>query len=217
MLPAPHQLGSPMKLPIRILVVAASVVMLTGCVSIAEVNSGFRRVDFAWDLDYQKTGEELRYRVIDAPYTEVYAAARETFLELGMPLMARDIAEGKLVARNTAPTPLTLAEWLEVKKTEEPRMKEVGGWYFMLAEDPKQYVVTVLALVRPMGGGKTFIGLDYELDAPEYRAKGFDVSKKAPPSAVKIASLKFWIALNAKLAAKSLPEARKRKPSEIDV
>lgn len=216
MLPATHQLGNPMKLPIRLLVAAVALV-LNGCASVPEVNAGFRRVDYAWDLDYQRTGEELRYRVIDAPYADVYSAARETFLELGMPLMAQSSVEGKLVARNTAPTPLTLAEWQEVKKIEEPRMKEIGGWYFFLAEDPKQYIVTVLALVRSIGDGKTYIGLDYELDAPEYRAKGFEVTKKAPPSAVKIASLKFWIALNAKLAAKNIPEARKRKPSEIDV
>ena len=192
-------------------------ICLSGCVSIPEINAGFRRIDMVWDLDYQKTEDDYRVRVIEAPYPIAYEALKKTFLDLNMPLIKQSIGDGVMVVRNAAPTPLTLEEWKEVKRIEEPRMKEVGGWFFVLKDDPKSYFVTVAAAMKPLDAGKTLVVMDYELDAPELRAMGVQPSRRAPPSAVRFASLKLWIGLNKRLSESKIPEARKRKSTEIDI
>jgi len=190
---------------------------LSGCVSLAEINSSFRRIDMAWDLDYQRTEDEFRARVVDAPYPVVYEAMKKAFLDLGMPLAERSLKDGMLVARNAAPNPLTIDEWKEVRKVEEPRMKEIGGWYFVFKDDPKAYIVTVAAMMKALGTEKTLIVIEYELDAPELRVHGVEPSKRAPPTAVRLASLKLWASLNNRLSEVKLPEARRRKPIELEV
>lgn len=189
----------------------------SGCVTIPEINAAFRRLDMAWDLEYQKMEDEHRIRIVEAPYPVVYESLRKTFLDLGMPLVEQSIANGLLLARNSAPKPLTLEEWKEVKKIEEPRMKEIGGWFFVFSDDPKSYVVTVAAAVKPVDAHSTLIVMNYEMDAPELRGGGIVPSRRAPPLAVRLASFKLWAGLNKRLADIKIPDARKRKSSDVDI
>lgn len=94
---------------------------LSGCVTVADVNTAFRRVDLAWQLDYQKTEDEYRWRVIEADKTTVYQAVRSTLIDLGMPIQIESLEKLTLVAHNLAPLPLTIEEWKEVVKQENPQ------------------------------------------------------------------------------------------------
>lgn len=198
---------------IRIMVLALVASMISGCVSVPELNEGFRRIDRAWQLEYQKTEDLYRYRVVDAPYKAVYAQVKKTFLDLGMPIQASNLKKGIVIAENEAPHPLTKAEWKKVVEVEAPRVKKVGGWMFKLSEDAEGYIVTVSAGMRAIGN-KTFVLLDYSLDMPKYRAMGLSPSEHAPPLAVQIGAIKFWKQLQSNLTKVSLPSPRKRKPEE---
>lgn len=85
---------------------------------------------------------------------------------------------------------------------------------FYLEEDPKDYIITVKAKLRPFGD-KTLILLEYELDMPEYKSMGLTSSKVAPPSAVKIGSLKFWNKLDELLSSEKLPKTKSGSKDEL--
>jgi hypothetical protein len=55
------------------------------------------------------------------------------------------------------------------------------------------------------------------LDAPELRAKGAIPSKYAPPTAVKIATDKFWLTLKGQLEHMNLKEPRRRQAKEFEI
>ncbi len=187
-----------------------------GCVSIEQVNSSFARVDQVWQLEYQRTEDEFRYRVVEADYETTLRAVRQTYLDLGMPIQVQSGSRGVIVAESAAPTPLTLEEWKEVVRIEGPRVKEIGGWYMKMNDDPKGYFVAVKATLRPMSSG-TLVLLDYELDNREIRAMGVRPSRHAPPHAVQLGSLKFWVQLGKRLSEVQAPAPRQRKPKEIDI
>lgn len=190
--------------------------LLVGCVSLPEINTALARVDRAWQLDYQRTEDEYRYRVVDTGFDSTFAAVRRTFLDLGMPIQVRSTRRGVLVAENAAPAPLTLAEWSEVVRVEGPRVKEIGGWFMQLSEKPDDYVVTVRATLRPLAG-KTLIVLDYLMDNPSFREMGLKPPQHAPPLAVQLGTLKFWSHLERRLLEASLPKPRKRTQKELEV
>lgn len=200
----------------RLLIAIVLTSSVAGCVSIEEVNSSFARIDRAWQLEYQRTEDEFRYRVVEADYETTLRAVRQTYLDLGMPIQVQSGSRGVIVAENAAPTPLTLEEWKEVVRIEGPRAKEIGGWYMEMRDDPKGYFVAVKATLRPMPSG-TFVILDYELDNREIRAMGVRPSKHAPPRAVQLGSLKFWAQLEKRLSEVRAPAPRKRESKEIEI
>ena len=201
---------------IRKTVVFSLVIVMTlisGCATVGEINSGFRKIDRMWALEYQKTEDLFRYRVIDAPYDIVYSQVKMTFLDLSMPLIVRDYNKGILIAENEAPKPLTQEEWIKVKKEESPKTKAEAGWLFYLPDDPSGYIVTVKAKLLDKGD-KTLVLLDYRMKNPEHEEMGFEPSEYAPPLAVQLGSIKFWNALKQRLTSVSLPAPRKRAKSE---
>jgi len=192
----------------KTILVALALITTSGCVSVSRINEGFRRIDRMWQLEYQKTEDEYRYRVVEADYATTFEAVKKTFLDFGMPIQKASISEGVISAENEAPIPLTQEEWEKVVKVEKSRVKKVGGWMFTLSKNPKKYIVLVKAGLMP-ANDKTFVVLDYELDCPEYRRQGFEPSKHAPPLAVEIASDKFWKQLTLRLQEVDAPKPRR--------
>lgn len=186
---------------------------LSGCVSIEDANSAFRRVDRVWQLDYQKTEEELRQRVVDSDIATTYNAVRLTFIDLNLPVRNGSIESREIVGENEAPAPLTKEEWLEVVKIENPRMREIEPWWMYLPDNPNKYIVTVKATLRPVQD-KTFVLMEYTLDAPELRRRGVVANQYGPPTAVKMAMEKFWRTLTSRLSAINIKEPRRRSPEE---
>ncbi len=189
---------------------------LTSCMTVPEINDKFAQIDRVWLLDYQKNEDIYRYRVIDAPYLNTFSEIKKAFIALDVPVMAANFEKGEIYGQTEAPTPLSKEEWLQVKEFENPRLKEIGGWMFYFPDDPKGYIISIRATVKPIGK-KTFVSLDYELSMPEYERLGIRASKIAPPSAVKIGSLKFWNKLDNLLKDVSLPKTRNRTPEEIKI
>jgi hypothetical protein len=183
--------------------------------SLGDIEDALRRIDRVWQLEYQQSDDLFRYRVVDAGSTTVLLAVRQTFLDLGMPVQQLSAEKGVVIAENNAPTPLSIEEWREVARVENPRLTKLVGPAFGLSDDPKGYVVTVKATVRNFKG-KTLIILDYALDAPKLRRAGIQPSKYAAPLAVQLASVKFWSHLERRLREVKAPPPRKRTKQEMD-
>jgi hypothetical protein len=194
---------------INIVTLIYTLMLLTGCVTVGDINAGFRRVDRMWQLEYQKTEDAFRYRVVDANYTTVFHHVRKTFIDLGIPVQNESIEKGTIIAQCDAPTPLTKEEWKKVAETENPKIKQAGGWMFRMRDDPKGYIVTVGASMRQVQD-KTLVLLDYKLDNPKYRQMGFLPCEYAPPLAVQIGAMKFWTQLEKRLQDVNLPAPRIR-------
>lgn len=173
------------SLPLIVLVFAS------GCVTKSDINSSFRQVDELWAVEYQKTEDEYRYRVVGCDVPTAMSAMRKTLLNLGMPITERSYTRDIIIAEAEAPTPLSMEEWKIVVKKEAPRVKEVGGWYMRLSNNPRGYMVKVIASFVAQEQN-TVVILDYELDNPKYRSMGYIPSRHAPPDAVRFGSVKVW-------------------------
>lgn len=189
-------------------------IAISGCLSIPEMNSKFSEIDRAWLLEYQKHEDLYRFRVVDIPYSQSFSKVKQTFNQLGLPVTSANFNNGVIVASVNAPTPLSKEEWLQVREIEQPRVREIGGWMFYIAKDPKDYIITVRARLKAVGE-KTLILLEYELDMPEYREMGLIPNRVAPPSAVKIGSLKFWSILDSLLNSEKLPKTKNGSKEEL--
>lgn len=200
---------------VRLALLALALTALSGCMTAGEIDDTFRRIDRLWQVEYQQTEDEFRYRAVDATYETVLLAVRRTFIDLGMPVQGSSFDKGVVIAENNAPAPLTLAEWQQVAKAENPRIQEIGGLQIYLADDPKDYVVTVKASVKPLKG-KTLVLLDYALDNPKIRRLGLQPSRHAPALAVQLASVKFWLQLEKRLREVKAPAPRRRSKQEMD-
>jgi hypothetical protein len=96
------------------LAVLLLIASLSGCVSLADINTAMSRIDREWQLEYQRSSEELRYRVVEAQYATVFNAMRQTFLDLGMPVQSSSTSDSFVEAENNAPAPLSAEEWKEI-------------------------------------------------------------------------------------------------------
>ncbi|HEY1266743.1 MAG TPA: hypothetical protein VGH16_05765 [Candidatus Binatia bacterium] len=191
--------------------------LLSGCgISVADLNDRSRRIEREWTFEYQKSEDELRVRVVEAPAIVVYEEVRRTLVDLSLPIVRESFADGLLVAENNAPGFLTKTEWLEVKRKEDPQIKELGGDALALPADSSNFVITFLAVIKEVGD-ISVVRLDYELDSPQHQRKGLLLSRKAPPTAVRIASQKFWTLLQLRLAKLKIAPPRRRRGKEFEI
>ncbi len=187
---------------------------MAGCININKINTNFRRIDEAWLLDYQKTEDEYRYRIVAADKYETARALRAAFISLSMPVKEENLERGSITSVVEAPRPLSKEEWKSVAQVETPRMKEIAGWMFTLPDNPKGYFITIIAYFQEIKGVGTIVLLKYRLDNPEYRRLGIEPSECAPPDAVRLGSLKFWRTLDDILQRNGASNVRQRLPTE---
>jgi len=188
--------------------VLLSFIFIQGCISIPEMNAKFREIDRVWLVDYQKDEVSYRKRIFDVKYQELFDLVKQTAIDLGYAVTSANLNSGLISAEANAPTPLSMDEWKKVADLENPRVKEIGGWMFYMADDPSDYIIFARAALAKTKNN-IVITLDYELDMPEYRELGLTPSRVAPPSSVKIGSMKFWNALDKKLIDLNYPPSRK--------
>ena len=194
----------------RILGMISGLALLTlqGCISIPEINSKMRQIDVAWELESQKLEDSHRIRALNVSKSQTMEILKKVFLDLDMPLDTYSTASGEIKTISVAPTPLTKAEWMEIRKIENPKMQEIAGTFFYLPENPDKYFLIIRAKVV----GNTSVSvvrLDYELRNPEYAAQGIIATRRAPPLAVQSGSMKIWAGVNDELKALG-EELRKR-------
>jgi hypothetical protein len=190
------------------------ITVCSGCVTVGDINDGMQRIDRIWQAEYQKTEDEFRCRVVDCEYSIIFKNVRATLLEMGFTIDGEEFKKGIISVSANGPCPLTKEEWERVADYEQPRVKEMGGWYFDMHGDPKTYVISADIIMVPLRG-KAVIRLDYSLSNPKYERMGITPAKHAPPLAVQLASVRFWNILDKKLKFEDLPKLRRRTKSEM--
>lgn len=183
------------------------VFVLTGCVTVPDVNEGFQRVDRMWLADYQKTEDAFRYRVVDAEYPIVFPLVKRVFNDMGVAVQNYSLEEGIISGVCDSTALFTKEEWDKVVAVEQERVKEVGGWFFYMPAKPTGYVITAFAVIKPVDHN-TFVLLDYKLDMPKYKRLGFQPGEHAPPLAVQLVTMKFWNRLGELLEGENMPGPR---------
>jgi len=86
---------------------------------IAEMNEANRRVSRHWLLEYQRTEDLFRVRVVENGAESVVSALRKVMNELGLAVLGWDSKSSVLVAENYGPNPLSIDEWKVVIEQEE--------------------------------------------------------------------------------------------------
>lgn len=199
----------------RRLIIALVVFALQGCMSIPEINAKMRRLEVAWELENQKLEDSYRIRALNVSKGQTMEILKQVFLDLGMPVDTYSSSSGVIETISVAPTPLTKAEWMQIREIENPKIKDIAGTLFYLPQNPDEYFLIVRAKV--VGNDSvSVVQLDYELRSPEYAAMGVIATRRAPPMAVQLGSMKIWAGVNDKL--KALGESvRKRTERDPDL
>lgn len=192
-------------------ILVALAFVLTGCVSIPDINYASKKLETAWLIDYQKMEEYERSRVIDAPALKTFKQVERALVSLDLPILNSNAIKGEIIAEGIAPSPLTQEEWEQVVELEEERVSEISSGLLYLSDDPSAYVITVRISVKDIGDS-TLVVTNYALSSPKYAAYGITLPRVAPPQAVVIGSLKFWRALDERLRDANVPTTREVKP-----
>ena len=188
---------------------------LQGCMSIPEINSKMRQIDVAWELESQKLEDSHRIRALNVSKEQTMEILKKVFLDLGMPLDTYSMSSGEIKTVSIAPTPLSETEWAEIRKIENPKMQDIAGTFFYLPEKPDKYFLIVRAKV--VGNDSvSVVRLDYELRNPEYAAQGIIATRRAPPLAVQLGSMKIWAGVNDQLKTLG-EEVRKRNEKDPEL
>ena len=162
-----------------------------------------------------KLEDSYRVRALNVSKSQTMEILKKVFLNLGMPLNTYAKSSGVIETISVAPTPLTKAEWMEIRKIENPKIKKIAGTLFYLPENPDEYFLIVRAKV--VGNDSvSVVRLDYELRSPEYAAMGVLATRRAPPMAVQLGSMKIWAGVNDELKALG-EELRKRTEEDPDL
>lgn len=195
---------------------SVALLALQGCISVPEINSKMRQIDIAWELENQKLADSHRIRALNLPKEQTMKTLKKVFLELGMPLDGFSPRTGIIQTVSVAPTPLTKNEWEEIRKIENPKMQKIAGSMFYLPKIPDKYFLVIRATV--VGNNEvSVVKLDYELRNPEYAAQGIIATRRAPPMAVQLGSMKIWAGVNEELRAlgESVRKRTERDPELI--
>lgn len=182
--------------------ITASIILLfflSGCVSIDSINEKFRIVDAAWAVENQSKEAEQQHFAVNVDLDAAFAAVRQTFIDLDMPIDKESREDRYVVSRNESPHPLSLAQWEEVRQVENPKMRELVGSLMSLPKNSKGYFVTIRAAVETVNDGSV-VSIDYYLEMPKYEDMGIIPSREAPPRAVTLMSKMFLNQLNYNLA-----------------
>ncbi len=107
-----------------VLIVVAGLA-LGACATREEINSALREVDRLWKIENDKIREEMGRAVVDATPDQAFNALENTLEALGFTISEKDRDSGNIFGVAPAPTPLSLQEWEEGRKTDEPQVKSI--------------------------------------------------------------------------------------------
>ena len=170
----------------KICVVFAAL-LIAGCISLESINAKFRDIDAVWLVDNEQfIGEYFPYKV-NADFETTYKALKRAFWDLNMPIDKESPEDGYFLSRSEAPTPLSADQWEEVRRIENPRLKEIAGWMITLPKKSEGYFVTVKAMVSSHGESSD-VSFDYFMEMPEYEDMGLIPGRQVAPHALKLAS-----------------------------
>jgi len=180
------------KLSFNVLVM----LLISGCATIQDVNLARMHINNVWRSEDQKIKLDIGTKTFDASYDMTYEAVIRTLLKLGFLIEKQKTEAGVIYAIAQAPTPLSEAEWNEVKMVEEPKTKKMASQYLGLSSifaglHTDGVEVHVLSFIQPADKG-TRVSFEYILLDHKAEAMGLNPKTYAPPTAARIGTVKAF-------------------------
>ncbi|MGN7611733.1 hypothetical protein ACQZV8_06580 [Magnetococcales bacterium HHB-1] len=171
-------------------------IFVSSCVSIPKIQEGINYLDDSWKIANKNILKTLGTKTYKISKKKAFQAATIASTELGFIIENQDLDSGYLYLTARAPTPLTQAEWNEIKAREEPIMQEslaprIGDFHAALIglnASSFESLVNVLILEREKDV-KILMKFRMKYIAPEASLVHGD---QPPPTAVKKALQKWW-------------------------
>lgn len=169
--------------------------MLTGCVSINQINRATGRIDAMYAKELNDIDPNVYIRDYSMPYDAAFNKSVQALIEMDMTIVEEDRETGIIEAMSVAPTPLTKEEWASVGKVEKKKIKKTGGWFMTWSKKPSSgtnlHVFKILVKIQKLKDENRII-LRWSLDMPNLRKLGVEPVSNPPASAVLIVVDKFY-------------------------
>jgi hypothetical protein len=158
--------------------------VLSGCVSQVDADN----LDKHWSAQNSKLMSVIGTKYFEIEPIKAHRAMLLTLSNLGMTVENQDSASGFILARSTAPRPLSDKEWDEVVKVSLPEVQNYMGPFVTMGGNNTDVIVNSFIIPR---SNDVQVNLRFRT---KYTGQtgGLIISDQAPPMAVKLGAAKIW-------------------------
>ncbi|WP_107786605.1 hypothetical protein [Nitrosomonas ureae] len=172
-------------------------VLISGCISMQQMQNGMNEIDAFWGEANQKIISSKGTRSYPNRTIDCWNAAKESAIQLGFTI-TEESKYSLLTAQALTPTPFTVDEYKAIKTIEEPMMQaiaanHVGKFYsnFYYLDEGGKFYVTVKVQITPEADDKSSVRVAFRID-PKEDIKGFIYGHNPPPESVRKGLEKWW-------------------------
>ena len=172
-------------------------VLISGCISMQQMQNGMNEIDAFWGEANQKIISSKGTRSYPNRTIDCWNAAKESAIQLGFTI-TEESKNSLLTAQALTPTPFTVDEYKAIKTIEEPMMQaiaanHVGKFYsnFYYLDEGGEFYVTVKVQISPEADDKSSVRVAFRID-PKEDIKGFIYGHNPPPESVRKGLEKWW-------------------------
>jgi hypothetical protein len=163
-------------------------IFLGGCVE--TINAGLRDLDAKWERENARILQQSGTRYYKVSRDNAHRALLIALSNLGMIIEQQDSKMGFINAKANAPSPLSISEWTEVRRLEEPRAQAESGMgkLIIITPDNREIIINSFVLERSSDVQVT-IRFRVSIKNPVH---GLYHGSQPPPSAVRIGIRKVF-------------------------
>lgn len=171
--------------------------IVSGCVSMQQMQNGINEIDAFWGEANQKIISSKGTRIYPNKAIDCWNAAKESAIQLGF-TVTEESNNSILTAQALTPIPFTVDEYKAIRTIEEPMMQaiaanHVGKFYsnFYYLDEGGKFYVTVKVQITPEADDKSSVRVAFRID-PKEDIKGFIYGHNPPPESVRKGLEKWW-------------------------
>lgn len=186
-----------MKILAGIIVNVILLGIISGCVSMQQMQNGMNEIDAFWGEANQKIISSKGTRIYPNKVIDCWNAAKESAVQLGFTI-TEESNNSVLIAQALTPSPFTVDEYKAIKAIEEPMMQaiaanHVGKFYsnFYYLDEGGKFYVTIKVQITPEADDKSLVRVTFRID-PKEDMKGLIVGHNPPPESVRKGLEKWW-------------------------
>ena len=180
--------------------------IVSGCVSMQQMQNGMDEIDLFWGEVNQKIISSKGSKVYSKEVSKCLDAAKKTALQLGFSITEE--SNNSLILRALTPAPFTKDEYRDIKDIEEPMMQamvanHVGKFYsklFTIDDKGLFYIIVKINISQNSAYDGSLVQITFQLyPKNDDDMKGFVYGLNPPPEAVRKGLDKWWNAFESNL------------------
>ncbi|MDV6348610.1 hypothetical protein R2083_13895 [Nitrosomonas sp. Is35] len=188
-----------MKFVVRIIFNVILLGIVSGCVSMQQMQSGMDEINSFWGEANQKIISSKGTRIYPNKAIDCWIAAKESAIQLGFTVI-EESNNSILTAQALTPIPFTVDEYKAIKAIEEPMMQaiaanHVGKFYsnFYYLDEGGKFYVTIKVQITPEADDKSSVRVTFRIDpTEEIKGYSFIYGHNPPPESVRKGLEKWW-------------------------